>query len=112
MNKSIQNMINKYIKESIEGYTVGIPDKYNEEDVEIITHSLNRLLKKLNQSVNQNLLKNRIADVLKKSNSPKNKQKKCKNDEIYNEDTKRCVKINGVIGKSIIAGTYKKKSRK
>ena len=35
---------------------------------------------------------------------------KCKSNQIYNEVTNRCVLKNGVVGKAILAGTYKKSS--
>lgn len=103
-NTAIKKLLNTYISESLEGYGEYILNKYEEEEAELIIKALKKLDKKLNQKINQDELMRRISSLIKpKAKKASTKAKKCKDDEILNPASNRCVKKNGAIGKKLLA---------
>jgi hypothetical protein len=113
-NTAIKKMVNNYISDVIEGYSEYVSKKHNEDDVEIIIKALKKLDKKLSQKVNQDELMRQISALTKTKSNKKNTKstkstkstrstKKCKDDEILNPASNRCVKRNGPTGKKLLS---------
>ena len=95
-------MVNNYISDVIEGYSEYVSKKHSEDDAEIIIKALKKLDKKLSQKVNQDELMRQISALTKSKSTKKNTTKKCKDDEILNPASNRCVKRNGPTGKKLL----------
>jgi hypothetical protein len=92
----IKKVVNDYIKDVIEGYSIQIYDTHKDEDALLIINSLDRLNKKLNQKINQKELGERIKQIIKPKNSPaKKKTSECKDGKVKRKDKSgklRCMK--------------------
>jgi hypothetical protein len=98
-SNSIKKMVNSYVSDVIEGYSILVSKKYEEDDAEIIIYALEKFSKKLQNNVNQKELMSRIKELTSK--------KSCKSDEIINPASGRCVKKNGAVGKKLLSKNKK-----
>jgi hypothetical protein len=62
---AIRKMINTYLKDVLEGYSIIASDKYPGEKGEIISEALEKLMKKMSKKINQDELLTRIEEVVK-----------------------------------------------